>query len=395
MRATPPLALRRVTAGPALAALLACACTSGGDDFDCSGGPPPVQPRLVTPPVPGDADDPALWIDPVDRSRSLVLGTDKDAGSLFAYDLDGDVVGEVPGLAGPNNVDVEYGLELAATAPRGERITRLPRGGERSELLAGPSTVDVAVVTERRADRIRVFSLPDLTPIDGGGIDVFVGESERQPMGIALYRRPSDGAVFAIVSRKSGPKQGYLFQYLLEGDGSGGVTGTKVREFGAFSGSGEIEAVAVDDALGYVYYSDEREGVRKYAADPDAPDADVELALFGTEGFAQDREGISIYAIDDGTGYVIVSDQQCHRMQVFPREGSGGDPHAHPLLATIPVAARASDGNEVTSAVLGSAFPEGLFVAMSNDRTFHYYAWPDFAGTTLVVAPDGDPGATR
>ena len=42
--------------------------------------------------------------------------------------------------------------------------------------------------------------------------------------------------------------------------------------------------VAVDDALGFVYYSDERFGIRKYRADPDAPDAATELASFGTDG---------------------------------------------------------------------------------------------------------------
>ncbi len=46
------------------------------------------------------------------------------------------------------------------------------------------------------------------------------------------------------------------------------VKGTLVRKFGLFSGKKEIESIAVDDALGYVYYSDEGYGVRKYYADP-------------------------------------------------------------------------------------------------------------------------------
>ena len=71
---------------------------------------------------------------------------------------------------------------------------------------------------------------------------------------------------------------------------------TFVRYFGAFSGTGEIEAVAVDDALGYVYYADEGNGIRKYHADPDHRDAASELAHFGRTGFRADREGIAIYA---------------------------------------------------------------------------------------------------
>ena len=90
-------------------------------------------------------------------------------------------------------------------------------------------------------------------------------------MGVALYRRPKDGAIFAIVGRKNGPKSGYLWQYRLEDDGRGNVRALKIREFGQFSGTGEIEAIAVDDELGYVYYADEGNGIHKWHADPDHP----------------------------------------------------------------------------------------------------------------------------
>jgi 3-phytase len=38
-------------------------------------------------------------------------------------------------------------------------------------------------------------------------------------MGISLYKQPITNNIFAIVGRKSGPKDGYLWQYLLEDDG--------------------------------------------------------------------------------------------------------------------------------------------------------------------------------
>jgi 3-phytase len=334
-------------------------------------GPPPLRPALVTERVVHDTDDPAIWLHPEDRSRSLVIGTDKNAdGGLYAFDLQGRIVANVLRLKRPNNVDIEYGLSL------------------------GGSRVDVAVVTERLANAIRVFRLPDLVPLDGGGIPVFEGETKRDPMGIALYKRPADGVLFAVVGRKAGPTDAYFWQYRLEDDGSGRIKASKVRAFGNWLGRGEIEAVAVDDALGYVYYSDEWAGIRKYLADPDAPGAGAELALFGATGFKEDREGISIYTIDDGTGYVLVSDQQANQFQVFPREGSGGNPHAHPHLKTIRVSTIESDGSEVTSARLGEAFPEGLFVAMSEGGVFHYYSWPDLARPELAVAPDGVRHAT-
>src|SRR5213593_1553812 len=172
-----------------------------------------------------------------------------------------------------------------------------------------------------------------------GGLPVFEGEAGEAggQMGIALYRRVRDGTVFAIVSRKTGPRVGYLWQYRLEDDGRGRVKATKVREFGVFSGDGEIEAIAVDDALGYVYYADELDGIHKWRADPDLPDAGRELAHFGREGFLGDREGIGIYVRPDGTGYIICTDQLegKSRYHVFRREGKPGRPHDHSEVVKV------------------------------------------------------------
>jgi 3-phytase len=195
-------------------------------------------------------------------------------------------------------------------------------------------------------------------------------------MGVSLYRRPSDGALFAIVGGKTGPTDGtYLWQYRLDTDAEGVVRGTKVRAFGAYSGRKEIEAITVDDALGYVYYSDEQVGVRKYFAEPDSGNA--ELALFGTDGFVDDHEGIAIYERDASTGYIVVSDQGANRIQVFVREGTAANPHEHTRLAVIPVRASETDGLEVTSRAVGDTYPSGMLVMMSNRGAFHYYDWRD------------------
>ncbi len=326
--------------------------------------PGALKPRVVTEPTQHDTDDPAIWIHPTDRAKSLVIGTDKDSdGALYVYDLAGKIVNRVGGLRRPNNVDLAYGV-----------------------MLGGKST-DIVVTTEREMQRLRIFSLPDMASVDKGDLVVFGGDKNRAPMGVALYRRPRDGALFAIVGGKSGPATGYLGQYRLGDDGTGHVAMALVRQFGAYSGKKEIEAIAVDAELGYVYYSDETVGVHKYAVDPDAPDANRELALFATTGYASDHEGISIYKLGDGTGYLLVSDQQANQFRLYPREGAPGRPHEHPLLKTVPVSAIESDGSEVTSLSLGPKFPHGLLVAMSNGRVFHYYSWDDVAGGDLRRAP--------
>lgn len=316
-----------------------------------------IKPVIITDTVRYDTDDPAIWINPANPSASLVLGTDKDQdGALYVFDLQGKIVPDkvVRNLQRPNNVDVEYGLNLQGRA------------------------TDIAVVTERFTHKLRIFSVPDMKPIDGGGIEVFVGETEtdyRDLMGISLYKDRA-GKVYAIVGRKTGPRKGgYLWQYLLEDDGRGVVKATLVRKFGLFSGKKEIEAIAVDDALGYVYYSDEGYGVRKYYADP--AKGDEELAAFGRKGFRQDHEGISIYPVTDSTGYILVSDQQTNCFHIFSREGSSGHPHQHVLIKSVHLSTLESDGSEVVARPLNSTFTKGLFVAMSTDKTFHYYRWED------------------
>ena len=86
-------------------------------------------------------------------------------------------------------------------------------------------------------------------------------------MGIGLYRRARDGAMFAIVAPKEGPRDGYLWQYRLLD--AGGPHRRDVRpavrdlQRADRPRGNEIEAVAVDDALGYVYYADEADGIHK------------------------------------------------------------------------------------------------------------------------------------
>src|SRR6186713_1392699 len=85
-----------------------------------------LKPIVITEVTKHDTDDPAFWIHPTDRLKSLVVGTDKNTdGALYVYDLDGKIINRVEGLKRPNNVDIGYGLTL------------------------GGKPVDIAVTTER------------------------------------------------------------------------------------------------------------------------------------------------------------------------------------------------------------------------------------------------------
>jgi 3-phytase len=328
-----------------------------------------ITPARGTDTLPQDPDDPAIWINHADPSRSLIVGTVKAAapdGALAVFGLDGKLRQLLKGPDRPNNVDVEYGLPLR-----------------------GVST-DIAVATERLGRRLRAWAIaPDgseLRDVSGPSLSKIldgVPGTAGAPMGIGLYKRPRDGAIFAIVAPKSGPKTKYLWQYRLEDEGSGLVGARLVRRFGDFSGRAEIEAVAVDDDLGYVYYADEDTGIHKWNADPEAPNADRELGLFATSGYRGDREGLGIYTKPDGTGYIVSVDQLSREsvFHVYRREGEPGRPHDQSReLLTFTGGADATDGLDVTSASLGPEFPDGLLVAMnSRARNFLLYRWSDIA----------------
>jgi len=364
---------------PQLILLLCCflaACEKTQQPADTAQPRPPtllsVSAALATETVPNDPDDPAIWIHPQRPENSRIVGTDKEAapkGGLYVFDLQGKIVQTIQHLDRPNNVDIRQGIRMAADG------------------TAAAGTIDIAVVTERYRHRLRIYRIDALTgrlseAAPAGGIPVFLGQSGdfAEPMGIALYRRPADGALFAIVGRKSGPATAYLWQYRLDFDASAGVKASKVREFGAYSGKKEIEAIAVDDELGFVYYADETYGVRKYYADPDHPEANRELAVLAQGRFRGDHEGIAIYKRPDGSGYLICTDQIPGNSEyhVFKRQGAAEDPHRHEFVGVFRGGADATDGIDVTSQSLGRDFSQGLFVAMnSSPRNFLIYRWTD------------------
>ncbi|GAA3570733.1 phytase [Snuella lapsa] len=307
---------------------------------------PEIVAVTVTEKTPHDTDDPAIWVNKDNPEQSIVFGTDKDEvnGGVYAFDLKGKIIAEksLTNVSYPNNVDVEYGFKLSDS-----------------------TKTDIMVFSEREKHQIRVYSVPDMKPLDQGGLKVFEDETNvemKRPMGVSIYKEPVTDRVSVFVSRKQGPKEGYLYQYELKAD-SLGVKAKLLRKIGAFSGQKEIEAIAVDDTLGLVYYSDEGVGIRKYHANPSQ--GDDEISLFGGEYFKDDIEGIAIARYAD-KGFLIVSNQQAHTFNVF-------DLKTNVFIKEINLGTTETDGCDVTTIDLGSKFTNGLFVSMNDDKTFFFH----------------------
>ena len=324
-----------------------------------------VAHKVSTDTVNYDADDAAIWIHPTDSSKSLIIGTDKGTypnGGLFVWNLDGTLRQRI-NISHPNSVDVRNGFNLSG------------------------QSIDIAVVTMRDHEEIRAFKIdPDsLTLVDVSTKDkmrIFVS-----PLGLTLYKRPSDGAIFAFVSSGSTKIDKRLWQLRLEDDGEGGIKATLVRDFWDIPTT--VEGMVADDELGYVYIAEQEAGIHKYYADPDK--GDERLAFFAQDdGIDGNREGLALYTCKDSTGYLLVSNPGNKCIKVYPREGEAANPHSHPLITTIyNTIKKGGDGIDVTSAPVSDGFQHGLLVWHDQKaKLFRLYAWEDVAQGHLKMRTD-------
>ena len=283
------------------------------------------------------------------------------------FGLDGNVRQTIAPLDRPNNVDVEYGVML---------------GGVKTDIAVLDRAQAASPAHLRHSGRWRRARR------SGAGRAAGARRSDRRSVRadgrVAVQAASATASRSRSSRRRPAGRRDYLWQYRLDGDGGDrangrGVNATLVRRFGNFSRRGaaageigEIEAVVVDDELGYVYYSDERFGIRKWHADPDHADAARELAVFGTDGYVGDREGLAIYAPDArdrrSAARLLVSSDQVEgatRVFLYPREGANGNPHHHPVIAVRETRSDETDGLDVTARAL-PGYPRGLLVMMNS-----------------------------
>jgi 3-phytase len=283
------------------------------------------------------ADDTAIWVDPADPSRSLVLGTDRRAG-LAVWDLTGR---EVQFLAGvpTDNVDVR------------------PPGGP-----GGPSLLVAASGWQERA--LHLFTTrgdEGRTLVEAGTVRTGVVAA-----GLCLWRPPS-GQVHAFVMSE----QGVVEQWELRDEGDR-FRGILVR--GPWEVGGETEGCVADDALGRLYVGEEERGVWRYDASPDVPSGRRTLVDDVEQGrLIPDVEGMTLTYGPDGGGLLLVSSQGDDSFTAYRRSGPNafvgrfrvGSGGAH---ASGVDGCEDTDGIDAVATPLGPAFPAGLFVCQDGDN---------------------------
>lgn len=370
-------------------------------------------------PANADADDPAIWVHPRSARQSVVLGTLKEGG-LAAFDLSGRTLGTYPAPVPPtpdakpgrfNNVDV---------------LSRVPVGGR---------TRDLAFVSDRGRDRVRVYEIDgrgaaagaavvrDVT--DPGARPVFSASEEevdeqhtayglaagvvgRTPVVVANRRNETRVALLHVVA---GPGRSVGTAVVASIDLPATFRlpdGTEWAPCGEPGERPQLEGMVVDSEHGVLYAAQEDVGiwrvplraagfgtpvlidkVRSFGVpqsyDPETEECSVSGADpgFGGRWLTADAEGLAV-----GDDYLIASSQGDSRFVAYERTGRNG------YVGEFVVGSgrgndsvEHSDGAHLVTADLGREYPAGLLVLHDGERTpavgdsdttgFAYVSWAD------------------
>ena len=111
--------------------------------------------------------------------------------------------------------------------------------------------------------------------------------------------------------------------------------------------------------------------------------------MFGITGYQRDREGLGVYTLPGGKGFIVSVDQLPGEsvFHLYRREGEPGRPHDHTReLLRVTGGAGGTDGLDVTSSSLGPDMPTGVLVAMnSGRRNVLMFKWLDVAAALAVA----------
>jgi 3-phytase len=298
----------------------------------------------------GDAaDDPAVWVNPLDASNSLILGTNKDVG-VYVYGLDGSEKQRLPvGLS--NNIDLRGNLAVASN----DGVNAL------SWFRIDPNTAHVTHVSDTKLERVEPYGVCIGTP--GGALQTAVTFKDGN---IDIWRT-NDGGMGPVTI--SGPRTLKL--------------------------SSQLEGCVFDDEANRLFVGEENVGLWVIDLATGAP-TQIDSVNSGT-GLIADVEGVSLYIGAGEAGYLVVSAQSKDRFVIYDRK----PPHANLGVITVGPNANGSvdavshtDGLDVSSAAL-PGFPKGVLVVQDDanpvseiDQNFKIVDWRDIEKALAAARAD-------
>ena len=273
----------------------------------------------TTPTSRDGANDPAIWISRKNTDQSLILASGAEGG-LEIYNVNGERTGTLTGRP-ISLVDVHYGFPMEST------------------------TVDIMIAYDYSEAALVAYA------IDGDGrglteISARVFPTEAELGGLCIYRSPLSSKYYVFAATSAGTIQQWeLFAQ------AGALDGRLIRSVPVGFGAGHCVA---HDSGSAIYFTEETVGVWKLNAEPESDAEKVPVDIVAPFGnFAGDVKGVAIYEFDDGKGYLVASDADENRFQVYDL-GSG----EHAGTFTIH-SGESSDAVEETEGIAIASMPFG------------------------------------
>jgi len=278
------------------------------------------------------ADDPAIWVNPTDPSKSLVYGANKKGG-LAVYDLKGGEVAYYP-LGNINNVDIIYDF------PLGDSLVTVLGCSNRSSQSIDLLTIDSFGLLQNIAS-------PNIH-IDTSLIDDIYG--------FCFAKDLENEKVYCIINGKNG-----LLQQFEMTTGSQGIE-THLKRSIQFDS--QTEGMVADNKYGTLYVGEETKGIWKLEISPSSNTEKTLLLNSDQENpnIVYDIEGISIYEQGD-KGFIIASSQGNFSYAVFDRQANNRYLGSFKIIDSSNIdGVQETDGLAIVSDSLGVDFPHGIIV---------------------------------
>lgn len=352
-----------------LVVFLAVGCNSQLDETITPDDTPVAEKITVAvaetaPSYTGEANDPAILLNPDDPAASLVLGSAGEGG-IEVYALDGSRVGGSRTRAS-TFVDVRYNFPLG-----GDKVALIVADdAATSELLAYTWDVEAKALVERAA------------PIPLG----------METEGLCLYRSPISNKYYAFVLGSGIVQQWELF------DRGGTVAARLTRSVPLGLGAAHC---AVSDRTGELFFTQETVGVAVLNAEPESEAVAEYIDLAVPHGrFVGDVKGVALFEYDGGA-YLLVSDADVNRLQVY-------DATSRTFIGTLMIngdddldGVQESEGITATSIGLGEGLASGVVILADDDNeednnNFKIIAWSAVADLfALPASGEYDPSAAE
>jgi myo-inositol-hexaphosphate 3-phosphohydrolase len=433
---------QRLTVSLAASALLSTAvpALAAGDWVVKEVAPTLQTPALTAEDHDANADDPSIYVDASDSTRSFVASAGKEGG-IRVYGLDGALRQSILCVKDGriNNVDVVYDFPLA-DGTRADLVVASDRGLDiiRVYRIDAAAAEPLTEIT----DESRAF--PQRPTTDGKSVEDNPVDDQATVYGLTAWHDTASDTTWVVGTQRHQPVVGVFKLEAREGGKVGVAFDHDFRAPITHMGqdlwqesdedalkdfSPQFEGVVIDHTTGVIYAGQEDVGIWRVAVTGGDPVLAYQTRGASTSSFfnpdsviSRDVEGLSIYYAASGTKYLLASSQGgAHGGPPVTQDPPYDDSFAVfgignelKLLGSFRVgtadgidAVQESDGADVTSVALPN-FPNGVFITQdgyaadlnnldgeTESTNFKYVDWAAIAATfapPLEVTPSGwDP----